>query len=837
MRWRLSVGQRAHPTRGRKLPDGPVYRPSVSAVQGKPEEKGSGRAALLEAARRLPQNGRVRKLGVAVLLVTLTAGAALLARRESLRPRWLGGGQANLLLVTLDTLRADRLGCYGYSPARTPRLDALAARGLRFAQATTVTPLTLPAHASLLTGNFPSFHGVRDNGGFYLGEDQLTLAEVLRDRGYRTGGFVSAFVLDSRWGIHQGFDRYFDDFDLSKYEKAPGMDAIQRPGAETVDEALRWLEEDQARPFFVWIHLYDPHAPYTPPESLGSLYPATASGAYDAEIAATDLQVGRLLDALEADGRLSRTAVAVLADHGEMLGEHGEPTHGFFIYDAAVRIPLILAGPRVPSRVVRDQVRIVDVMPTLLRLLGLDTPAPVQGVSLLPLAHGQRLALQAYSESWYPRYHYGWSELTSVQDGRFKLIRAPRQELYDLERDPGELVDLSAQDSRRVESLGIALDEMAARLSSAQAPKGPQALDPETAEKLEALGYVSGGVSARHLEERRRGDPKDKIGLYNLLKEAAGASVQGSYEEAIAKVKQALAADSEILEGHMLLGNFLRKSQRLEEATQAYRRALALDPEHQESIFLLALTYKEMGRLSDARLGFTQARAKDPRNGKVLWQLADLDMREGRFDRAQATLEEALALEVEQPRFFLKLGECHLEAKRYDEAEAALRKALAARPGLESAQFNLGLVHEERGEIDQAITAYEAELGTNPKGYRASFNLAKLLLRKGRVQEAMSRFRQTIAITPEFGTGHLYLAKALLDAGDLEGAERAARAGLAARPDPKIAPLGHYVLADVLNRHGRMREAAREEALARRLERAGFASAARRRGTPAAPER
>jgi choline-sulfatase len=752
--------------------------------------------------------------GAAILVLGI---AALRTTRDHARPRWMGGGPPNLLVITLDTLRADRLGSYGYAPARTPRLDGLAARGLRFSQATTVTPLTLPAHSSLFTGTFPPFHGVRDNGGFYLGDDQVTLAETLRERGYRSGGFVSAFVLDSRWGIQQGFDRYFDDFDLARFEPAAGMDAIQRPGRETVDEALRWLQEDQGRPFFAWVHLYDPHAPYHPPAEFAASFPDTASGAYDGEIAASDAQVGRLLDALAADGRLENTVVAVLADHGEMLGEHGEQTHGFFIYDAAMHIPMIVAGPGVPKAVVNDQVRIVDVMPTVLELLGVHGPPAIQGVSLMPFARGEHPALLAYSESWFPRYHYGWSELVSIQDGRYKLIKAPRRELYDLAQDRAESADRSAEDPRRVETMERALDAMSRRLVSAQAPKVPQAMDAETEERLEALGYVAGGVSARHLEDRPRGDPKDKIALYNLLKESAGASARKRFDEAIAMVSKALAVDPEILEGYMLLGNFLGKSGRHEESIAAYRKALALDPEHDESVFRLAVAYKDMGRLPEARVGFARAREMDPRNGKVLWQIADLDMRERRFDDAQAVLEEALALKVEEPRFLVKLGECHLEAKRYDEAEAALRKALAARPGIETAHFNLGLLYEERGDAVQAMAAYEEELKANPKGYRASFNLAKLLLKAGRPREAADRFRQTVAVTPEFGTGHLYLAKTLLDMGDLEGAERAAREGLQRKPDPEIAPLGHFVLADVFNRRGNPREARLEADRARRL--------------------
>jgi arylsulfatase A-like enzyme/Tfp pilus assembly protein PilF len=755
----------------------------------------------------------------AAALAVLAAGGLFLASRAPSRPRWLGGGPRHLLVVTLDTLRADRVGSYGHAAASTPNLDALAARGLRFARAATVTPLTLPAHSSLFTGTFPARHGVRDNGGYYLGEDQATLAEVLAGQRFRTGGFVSSFVLDSRWGIHQGFQRYFDEFDLSRFEGGAGMDVIQRPGHETVDAALRWLEEDRERPFFLWVHLYDPHTPYTAPPEWAARFPRTLHGAYDAEIAYTDHQLGRLLDALEKDGRLAQTVVAVLADHGEMLGEHGEATHGFFVYDGAVRIPMVLAGPGLPARVVEDQVRIVDVMPTVLDLLRIPAPPAVQGTSLLPLARGERLNLMALSESWYPRFHYGWSELVAIQDQRFKLIRAPRPELYDLQRDAGEQSDVGAAQPRQAEALNRALDEMLARLGSAKAA-APQALDAETAERLEALGYIGGAVSARHLEDRPRGDPKDKIHLYNLLKRASTASAEGDYEKAIAMGREALAQDPEILEGHMLLGNFLTKSGRREEAVAAYRRALALDPDHQQTIFQLASAYKEMGRLADARLGFERARQLDPRSGRVLLQLADLSMREGKLEAAETELRQALQGKVDRPRFLLTLGECYIEMKRWDEAEKALAEAIAGNPRLETAHFNLGLVREEQGQLDAAVAAYRQELAVNRKGYRAAFNLAKLLQRAGQRAEAAALFATVVSLAPDFAVGRLYLAKALLDTGDLAGAERAAREGLQRGPDPKLAPLGHYVLADVFNRQGRLAEARAARAAADRLVRA-----------------
>ena len=745
---------------------------------------------------------------VALVLLALACGD------RQTRPR-------NLLLITLDTLRADRLGSYGYDAAQTPNLDALAARGLRFHRAATVMPLTLPAHASLMTGTHPGFHGVRDNGGFYLEEDAETLAEVLRANGFRTGGFVGAFVLDSRWGIAQGFDHFYDDFDLAEFDDAPSMDAIQRPGPQVVDQALEWLGTPADEPFFAWVHLYDPHTPYQAPERFSSRFPATRDGAYDAEIAFTDSQVGRLIEALETGGRLEDTLVAVLGDHGEMLGEHQEVTHGFFIYDAAVRIPLLIAGPGVPVAEIDRQVRLVDVLPTLLARFGLAAPAAVQGIDLMPLVGGEGMRLPALSESWFPRYHYGWSELVALQDGRYKYIRAPRPELYDLTADPGELDNLVAREPQRAASMAAALERLVGELST-ERELAPRPVDDETAARLQALGYLGGG-SSRHLEDLpgvERGDPKDKITLYNRLKEASAAATRERYERAVALVREALAEDPRIVEAHVLLGNFERKSGRLEAAAAAYRDALALDPEHREALYSLALAYKESGRLEEAATGLERAAELDPRNGKVIWQLADLRLRQGRLDEAEGLLAAALERDLDRPRFLLKLAECHLEQERPAEAERRLRQALADNPELATAHYHLGLALEELDRPRDAAAAYRRELELRPDAYRAAFNLGQVLLRAGRTAEAAEQLRSAVETRPEFGTGHLYLAKALLDLGDLEAAEASARRGLAASPEPGLAPLGHYVLADVYNRLGRVRDAEREAAAARRLERA-----------------
>jgi choline-sulfatase len=757
----------------------------------------------------------LRPIAIVLALVSLVAALSLrgmIARRD---PR------LNVLLITVDTLRADHVGSYGYAGAQTPAIDALAARGLRFTQATTVAPLTLPAHSSLMTGTFPAFHGVRDNGGFYLPDDVPTLATLMRARGYRTGGFVSAFVLDHRWGIARGFDRYYDDFDLARYRVDAGLDAVQRPGSEVVAHAIDWLDQDRSRPFLAWVHLYEPHAPYEAPEPIRARFPPTRIGAYDAEIAAADIQVGRVIDHLASAGRLDRTVVVIAGDHGESLGEHGEEQHGFFIYDADIRIPLIIAGAGVPARSVGDHVRIVDIMPTILELLHVERPREVQGRSLLPLLRGEPLDLVAYSETWYPRHHYGWSELTSISDGRYHFIAAPRRELYDTQIDPGEQHDVAADNPGRADALERALRTFIAETPANRRPPAPRPVDPDVEERLRSLGYVGSSISPRTLEERKRGDPKDKIELYNLLKQAGLDSVEGRIDEGIRKVRKALAADSEIVEAYLMLGNMNTKARRDAEAIDAFQRALALDADNQNAAFNLALAYKTAGRSDAAEAGFERVLALSPRDTKARYQLADMWMKRGELTRAQALLERAVAENVERPAFQTKLGECFIELQRYDEAERQLTAALNDKPDQPMAHYDLGLIREARGDTKSAMAEYQSEIARSPAAYQAHFNLGKLLSAAGRKAEAVSHFQRAVDAKPDFAGGYLYLAKARLDIDDLTGAEAAVIKGRTLKPEAAIAPLAHYVMADVYSRRGRTKDAEREAAAGRRLERRG----------------
>ena len=761
----------------------------------------------------------MRRFLIVALCVVVAALALVLARPGRVARLLSGTRHPDVLLISIDTLRADRLGSYGYAAAQTPAIDELAGRGLRFSQAATVTPLTLPAHTSLLTGTFPTFHGVRDNGQFYVSDDLTTLAEVFKSNGYRTGGFIGAFVLDRRWGIAQGFDTYYDEFDLSKYQLGAGIDAAQRPGREVVDHALEWLRQPSTRPYFAWVHLYDPHTPYEAPERVAERFPRTLSGAYDAEVAEADIQVARLVAGLRELGTLDRTLIVVVGDHGESLGEHQEQQHGFFVYDATTRIPLIISGPAIPSRVVPEQVRITDVMPTILDLCRIPSPAAVQGATLAPAARGERLDLLALSESWYPRYHYGWSELTAVRDGRYKFIAAPRRELYDTQVDPEETHDLSAENPRLADALERALQDLTSRTTAGATAQRPQEVDPDVEERLRALGYVGGSVSPRALEARPRGDPKDKIVLYNLLKQAGTDSVTGRIDDAIAKVDSVLAVDPTVVEAYIILGNLHTKAKRGDAAIAAFQKALSLDDRNENAAFALALAYKQDGQLDAAQAGFERVLQMNARSTKAAWQLADIAARRRDFARAEALLTTALTRNVDRPPFLLKLAEAQIERSKFDEADKNLREALRLKPDLVMAHYDLGLIAEAKHDNGHALEEYQAELKNHPTVYQAHFNLAKLMSREGRTADAVDHFRAAVSANRTFAAGYLYLAKSLLDAGELKESEEAALAGLAANPEGDLRPLGHFVLADVYSRMGRTRDAARQVALGRRLER------------------
>lgn len=732
------------------------------------------------------------------------------------------GRRMNVVLVTADTLRADKLASYGNTRIETPHVDQLARDGILFENATTVVPLTLPAHSSIFTGTFPMYHGVRDNGGYYLDTEQITLAETLKAKGYATGAFVAAFVLDSRWGLNQGFDRYFDDFDLSKFETV-SLDTVQRRGDEVLREALSWMDSAREGPFFSWIHFYDAHTPYEPPEPYLSRYGDNPFGRYDGEVAYVDSLVGELMEWLEQKELADSTTLVFLGDHGESLGQHRETTHGYFIYDATTHVPFILKLPsgELGGRRVAAQVRVIDVMPTLLELVGAEIPEPVQGESLVDLVTGETedLGLVAYSESFYPRNHYGWSELKALRNGALHYIAAPRPELYDLTEDPAQQNNLAHQRARTVSEFQETLDAMLERYSvEGIDEQAPVTLDTESQAQLAALGYLGGPSKIRIDPDKPLADPKDKIGLFNLIKRAGSDSSEGRVDEALEKIQQVLAEDPDILEAYSILGNLHVKKEERDEAIQAYQDALAREPEFKPALFGLASVYEEMGRLDDAAAGFLRITEIDPRDNGAFFRLAGIHAQKKEFEEALGFLRQARDLGSDRPPLHNLMAECYIGLERFEEAEREVQIALDMKPDLPSAHFNLALIHEGKQDVDGAIAAYEREIEVAPKNFRAHFNLAKLYGQVGESEKMVEHFERSIELNERFAIGHLYLSKYYLDVGDLERSMELAQKGIALDPEPSMAPFGHFILADIYNRQGRQQDAERELAEARRLE-------------------
>jgi arylsulfatase A-like enzyme/Tfp pilus assembly protein PilF len=721
--------------------------------------------------------------------------------------------EMNVLLITLDTTRADHLGCYGYPNVRTPNIDGLAAEGVLFKNTTAQSPLTLPSHSSIFTGNYPSRHGVRDNGGFYLGPENITLAELLKQNGWATSAFVGAFVLDSRWGLNQGFDYYYDNFDFAKYKKI-SLDSVQREGGEVIKAFFDWFKTNGDRRFFSWIHFYDPHTPYEPPEPYKSEYSGRPWGLYDGEIAYVDSLIGKVLESLRQKGVLDKTIIVIAADHGESLGEHGESFHAFFIYDATVSVPLILRLPasNLKSKTIDDQVENVDIMPTLLDLLGIAVPDEVQGRSLVPLLAGSRAGgdRMAYSESYYPRYHYGWSELKSLRSVRYKYIQAPRPELYDIVRDPGERNNIFGQNGseadRFIKEMTRIEERSRAHGDESKAPLQP---DDETLEKLKALGYVGGFTSSARLS-RSAGlaDPKDKIHLYNKIKQAEGASADREYDDALKRLGEVIDEDPGIMEARQVRGQIYMELDRPEEAIEECRAALGIDPEYEAAIFTMAQAYRKLKKFDEASAGFRRLIQMDPKDPKPYMNLGEISIDVGDIDAAISYFENAIAADPAHSAVAHNLlGSAYLEKKMLEPAEREIRRSLEMRPQMPDAHYNLGLLYEEKGDLRRAAEEYRKEIEIHTAAYPAYFNLALLCAKAGDRQGELENLKEAVKANPLYARGCLFLAKAYLDRDEnFDEAIRLARKGLELEPEAESAPLGHYILADIFNRLGRLSE-------------------------------
>ena len=611
----------------------------------------------------------------------------------------------NVLIVTIDTLRADRVGIYGATQVETPAIDRLAREGAWAPQATVPVPLTRPSHVSLFTGLYPAEHGIRDNISPPLRADVPVLAEILKRQGFATGAFVASVVLDRQAGLARGFDEYADRF---------GADVDRKGGEAVTAEAVAWLNGKDH--FLAWVHLYDVHAPYVPPPEYASRY---AGRPYDAEVAWTDALVGRLVDALRASGRLDDTLLIVTSDHGEGLGDHGEQTHGYFVYESTLRVPLVLRGPGVKAGTRLEGVaRTIDLLPTILELTASPAPAsPVTGHSLAAALRGEgRLPDDpAFAESLLPLTHFGWSDLRVVRDGRWKYILAPRPELYDLDRDPGERENLVAAQTARAEAMRAGLTVRLQRESaSAKTGTAASGVPPELLERLGALGYVSPGRSAKATEAGA--DPKDHLDEYQALSDQM---LQG-----LVALRQGHAADA--------LPFF-----------EALRRRGANSFELR---YYLGRTYAGLGRPKEAAAEFAQAVAKQRGYADAWRGLGESRVALGDRSGAAAAFEALVAVAPSDALAHIELGQVYRDQNRMADAARVMREATRLDAGPAAYWNALGTVLGASGQMSEAERAFAEAVRREAGNGLFIYNHAIALEQLGRRDDAIAQYRRAAEV-------------------------------------------------------------------------------------------
>jgi arylsulfatase A-like enzyme/Flp pilus assembly protein TadD len=669
-----------------------------------------------------------RRTTTAVLAIVAFAGVAVLAIRAR-RPAPLTRDPGlSVLLLSVDTLRADALGSYGRRGAATPWIDRLAAEGVRFETARAHNVVTLPSHANLLSGEYPLVHGVRDNAGFRFPAGRSTLASILREKGWRTGAFVSAFPLDSRFGLDRGFEVYDDRLGGD----APAFVMPERRGKATVEAAGRWLEAVRGQRWFAFVHLYEPHFPYEPGEPFAARFPGEP---YQGEVAAADAALGPLLEPILSAGAGGRVLVVFTSDHGEALGEHGEATHGVFAYEATLRVPLILYAPGLFSpRVVGTPVRHVDVLPTVLDALGLDVPAGLPGRSLLPLVAGsQPETSDCYFEALSASLDRGFAPLHGVVADGLKYVDLPLPELYDLRADPGEARNLAPSRPRDRDRLRARLGG----LRSGDAGAGGR-LDEEASalERLRALGYVAGGGTTRKERYTEDDDPKRLVDLDARMERVLSLHRAGDLDGAIAVCEEVVRRRPDTPRAYLQLAYLERARGRLEAAIAASRKAIELRPLDPEAVALHATYLTEADRPAAALALLEPWVRTRPPDVDVLTALGMAQARSGRTAEALGTFARVRAADPTNAMALVNVGAVHLMAGDRARARQALESALDIDDGVARAHNGLGVIAAAEGRWAEAVERWRRAVALDPGDYQTLFNLGSTLLKEGREAEA-----------------------------------------------------------------------------------------------------
>ncbi|HYM59300.1 MAG TPA: sulfatase-like hydrolase/transferase [Thermoanaerobaculia bacterium] len=679
-----------------------------------------------------------RTLFAAFAVSLLVAGCR---HREPAGSAGIAAPGAPVIIISIDTLRADHLPAYGYRGVETPNLDALRKDSALFRHAYAHVPLTLPSHVTMLTGLLPPDNGVRNNIGFpFDASKHPTIPSLLKQKGYTTGGAVSAYVLRGNTGLAQSFDFYDDDIAVKPGEV---VGRLQRPGGETAATAERWIDQHASQPFFFFLHLFEPHTPYDPPEPFKSRY---AANLYDGEIAAADAIVGGFLDHLKARGLYDGAVIVLMSDHGEGLGDHGEDEHGIFLYMEDIHVPLMLKLPKrqLAGQTVDAPVQLTDILPTITKLAGIETPAGVTGRSLVATAVDQKApARRIYGESMYARIHLGWSELRSLVDDRFHFIVAPRPELYSLD-EPAETKNVLADERRIYAGMKSDIDKYRSALPS------PSKIDPEEAKKLAALGYLS---SSSTEASGPLPDPKDRIGDITAMKDAARLAASGKPEEAVARYREVIAKNPRLTDAWTLLAQLLEKMGRYQEAADTYKRGIQVAPSIAGEFSLsLANLYLMLDKPDEAAANAEIGLKTNPGNAHIL--LGRAALAKGRLPDAAREANEAMSSFNYRPAAMVLLAQVEVKQGRLteaasliDQAQAEIKEKKLEVPPL--LFFARGDILARMNQMPAAIAAFDEEITRFPSDRQAYANLAVIYLLAGQRAEAHQTMQRLVAANPD----------------------------------------------------------------------------------------
>ncbi len=683
-----------------------------------------------------------RRITIAVLALLLPcclAGGLWAVHRAASGPRLRG-----VLLISIDTCRADRLGCYGFGRDATPHIDEVARHAALFENAVSPVPITLPAHGTMLTGTIPPFHGAHDNNSYRLAERNVTVAELLKQHGFATGAFVAAFVMAERFGLNQGFDTY----GFESTQNTTGM--AERRGQDVSRDGIQWLEAHGDEPFFLFLHYYDPHALYAPPEPFASRF---EDDPYAGEIAYVDQCVGQVLAKLQQMGLYDDTLIIITADHGEMLGEHGEATHSYFIYESALRVPLIVKRPRQQAPIqIDEQVGLIDVAPTICAAAGIEAPQDVQGadLSLYWRQDAPTVAARSfYCETLVPT-KYGAASLLGIRRGDWKYIQTTRPELYNLADDPVETRNVVTSQPHQAKTLQDhlrqLLDRHARRLDDRHVAPNAQ-----TNRKLESLGYVSGADAAEDFSfDQSKTDPKDLIDFHTAYANELNPLIHaGRCDEARRVCERLVAERPDFALAHFKLGVIARSTGRYSDAIEHFHRALQLNLDDADVHYNLAVALHARGDFGAAIEGFTTALERDPSFFEAHNGLANALFATRKTDQAIEHYGRALQIQADYADGRFNMAIAFQSKGAWGESIPHLRRALASRPDHARSQLHLGMALASTGQVDEATKVYRAALRVEPDFALAHYNLGVLVAATGHGDEGIAHLREAARLAPD----------------------------------------------------------------------------------------